>query len=101
MPRLIEADGDASPLVRVLPSYPPLAIRRGLEGRVLIAFTIEKDGSVQDARVVASEPNGIFDAAALEAVRQWRYAPKIVEGEPVEQRDQRISIPFRLEDDRD
>jgi len=99
-PRLMEADGDASPLLRVRPDYPPLAMRRGLEGRVLVEFTIAEDGSVRDARVIASEPGRIFDAAALKAVGQWRYAPKIVDGKAVEQRDQRISIPFRLDGER-
>jgi protein TonB len=97
-PSLSRADGDSTPLVRVPPRYPILATRRGIEGRVLVSFTIGKDGSVYDVRVLAAEPPDVFDAAAVKAVRQWRYEPKIVDGDPVEQRDQRISIPFRIED---
>lgn len=92
---LMPADGAAVPLVRVEPRYPERALARGLEGRVLVEFTIGRSGAVSEARVIASEPPGVFDAAALEAVRQWRYTPRVVDGEPVQQRGLRIAIPFR------
>ena len=93
---MASADGDAVPMVRVPPQYPERAAQRGIEGRVLIEFTISKRGSVKDAKVIAYEPSKIFNKAALKAVSQWKYNPKIENGEPVEQRGQRISIPFRL-----
>ncbi|MFP6655686.1 MAG: TonB family protein [Myxococcota bacterium] len=93
---MASADGDAVPMVRVPPQYPERAAQRGIEGRVLIEFTITKLGSVTDAKVVAYEPSKIFNRAALKAVSQWKYNPKIVDGQAVEQRGQRISIPFRL-----
>lgn len=96
-PQLMVADGDAAPLVRVPPEYPIEAMRRGVEGRVLVSFTIDRGGSVQGARVIAAEPSNIFNASAIRAVEQWRYAPKIVNGEAVEQRDVRIAIPFKLD----
>ncbi len=89
------ADGDAVPLVRVPPRYPERALARGLEGRVLVEFTITASGGVRDVRVIAAEPTNAFDAAALEAVRQWRYTPKIVRGIAVERPGMRIAIPFR------
>ncbi|HPG28673.1 MAG TPA: TonB family protein [Myxococcota bacterium] len=97
-PRLFRADGEAVPLVRVPPHYPERALARGLEGRVLVEFTIGRTGDVTHAHVVAFEPSPIFNDAALEAVRQWRYSPRVVDGEPVEQPGQRVSIPFRRED---
>jgi len=99
-PELQTADGAAVPVVREEPRYPESALRRGIEGRVLVSFTITENGLVENARVIAAEPKNIFDAAALKAVRRWRYDPKIVDGEPVEQTDIRIAIPFRLENER-
>jgi len=93
---MASADGDAVPMVRVPPQYPERALQRGIEGRVLIEFTISKSGSVKDAKVVAYEPSKIFNKAALKAVKQWKYNPKIVNGKPVEQPGVRIAIPFKL-----
>jgi len=93
---MASADGDAVPMVRVPPQYPERALQRGIEGRVLVEFTISKSGSVKDAKVVAYEPSTIFNKAALKAVSQWKYNPKIVNGKAVEQPGVRIAIPFRL-----
>ena len=93
---MASADGDAVPMVRVPPQYPERAAQRGIEGRVLIEFTISKSGSVKDAKVIAYEPSTIFNKAALKAVRQWKYNPKIVNGKAVEQTGMRIAIPFRM-----
>jgi protein TonB len=93
---MVSSDGDAVPMVRVPPQYPERAMQRGIEGRVLIEFTISKSGSVKDARVIAYEPSKIFNKAALKAVRQWKYNPKIENGKPVEQPGIRVSFPFKL-----
>jgi protein TonB len=93
---MASADGDAVPMVRVPPQYPERALQRGIEGRVLVEFTITKSGSVKDAKVVAYEPSTIFNKAAIKAVEQWKYNPKIVNGKPVEQPGVRIAIPFKL-----
>ncbi len=98
-PGLTQADGDAIPLVRIQPHYPEAAMRRQIEGRVLVSFRISASGSVENARVIAAEPSDIFNAAALKAVAEWRYEPRIVNGVPVEQKDIRISMPFRLDTD--
>lgn len=94
---MASADGDAVPMVRVPPQYPERAAQRGIEGRVLVEFTISKSGSVKDAKVVAYEPSKIFNKAALKAVSQWKYNPKIEDGKAVEQKGIRIAIPFRLD----
>ena len=93
---MASADGDAVPMVRVPPQYPERALQRGIEGRVLIEFTISRSGSVKDAKVIAYEPSQIFNKAALRAVKQWKYDPKIVNGKAVEQPGVRIAIPFKL-----
>ncbi len=93
---MASADGDAVPMVRVPPQYPERAAQKGIEGRVLIEFTISKSGSVKDPKVIAYEPSKIFNKAALKAVSQWKYNPKIQDGKAVEQRGIRIAIPFVL-----
>lgn len=96
---MASADGDAVPMVRVPPQYPERALQRGIEGRVLVEFTISKSGSVKDAKVIAYEPSTIFNKAAIQAVMQWKYNPKIENGKAVEQRGIRIAIPFLIGSD--
>jgi periplasmic protein TonB len=84
------------PLVRVPPKYPARAASRHIEGWVKVEFTIQTDGSVDDAVVVGSEPENIFDDAALTAISKWKFKEKIVNGVAVSQRAvQRLQ--FKLE----
>ena len=66
----------------ILPVYPEGARTARLEGVVIIEAIIARDGTVRDARVLRSIP--LLDAAALDAVRQWRYQPTRLNGVPVE-----------------
>jgi periplasmic protein TonB len=77
----------------VTPQYPTEAGRARLEGAVVLMAVIGKDGSVQDVRVESGLP--ILAQAAIDAVKQWRYKPYLVDGEPVEV-DSRITINFTL-----
>ncbi|MCR9095424.1 MAG: energy transducer TonB [bacterium] len=92
----VAVDGDAIPLVRVPPRYPERAMARGVEGRVLIGFTIDPTGNVRSPEVLAAEPPNVFDRAAIEAVSQWKYNPQVRNGRPVERPGMKIAIPFRL-----
>ena len=84
------------PLVRVPPKYPARAASRHIEGWVKVEFTIQTDGSVDNAVVVGSEPENIFDDAALTAISKWKFKEKIVNGVAVPQRAvQRLQ--FKLE----
>ena len=74
------------PLVRVPPRYPTRAASRQIEGWVKVEFTIQTDGSVANAVVVGSEPEAIFDDAALTAISKWKFKEKIVNGVAVPQR---------------
>ena len=69
-------------LHKVAPNYPEVARQRGVQGTVVIAVTIAKDGTVRDPRVISGDP--LLNKAATEAVRKWRYRPYILKGEPVE-----------------
>jgi len=56
------------------PVYPATALEKGIEGKVVIEFSLAANGSVQNLRVVGAEPAGVFDQAALDAMRGWTYA---------------------------
>ena len=66
---------------RVEPVYPELAKRARVEGRVLLAATVDEEGNVSEIRVIAGHP--LLVEAALSAVRQWKYSPTLLNGEPV------------------
>lgn len=66
----------------VTPVYPAIARAARVDGTVIIEATIARDGSVRDARLLRSAP--MLDQAALDAVRQWRYTPSLLNGVPVE-----------------
>ena len=63
----------ASVIKRALPKYPKYAVKNGIEGAVLINFSIESDGNVSDIEVVASDHDGLFDATAILGVQKWLY----------------------------
>jgi protein TonB len=91
-------DTDIVPLVRVNPMYPIQAAERGIEGWVEVEFTITPQGTVADARVVAHHPSGVFDTAALQAIRKWKYKPKVENGVAVARTGARVKLNFELED---
>jgi len=77
----------------VTPVYPPEAGRARMQGVVTLIAVIGKDGRVEDVRVVSGAP--LLVQAALEAVRQWRYRPYMLDGQPVEV-DAPVVINFTL-----
>jgi periplasmic protein TonB len=84
---------EANLVYDVAPKYPPEAGRARIEGTVVLLAVIGEDGAVEDVRV-KSGPS-MLAQAAVEAVRQWRYRPYLVNGEPVEV-DSQITINFTL-----
>ena len=80
----------------VAPEYPERARADGTSGWVDLAFDVEPDGSVTHIAVLGSDPKEIFDAAAVAAVRRWRYQPAERDGHPIEQRAQ-LRIRFALQ----
>jgi protein TonB len=65
------------------PVFPEEARERDLTGYVDLEFTVRWDGVVEDVTVLKSQPLGIFDQAAVAAVKQWRYRPVQRNGVPV------------------
>lgn len=76
-------DGDIVPILRVEPTYPAIARARKVDGWVDVEYIVMPDGSVAQARVVASEPKGMFEKAALSAINKWIFKPRVVDGQPV------------------
>ena len=68
----------------VPPDYPQKALAEGVSGSVLLTFTVDARGATRDVQVLQSTPHGVFDRAAVAAVKRWRYEPMIVNGAPVE-----------------
>jgi len=84
---------EANLVYDVTPKYPPEAGRARIEGTVVLMAVIGKDGTVRDVRVENGLP--LLAQAAIDAVKQWRYKPYLLNGEPVEV-DSHITINFTL-----
>lgn len=89
-------DGERLPLVRVQPQYPRSALERGVEGSVVVEFTVREDGTVADAHVIEAEPKGTFDRAALAAIQKFKYKPTVVDGIPRASNGIRYRFVFEL-----
>lgn len=95
---LSPSDGDYLPIVKVQPMYPRRALTRGIEGYVIVMFTVTRQGTTRDHVIVESKPRGIFDRAALRAATKFKYKPRIVDGQPIEVPGVKNKITFLIED---
>jgi protein TonB len=84
---------EGSLIRRVQPVYPPLARSARVQGSVVLSALISKAGTMENLRVLSGHP--MLVAAAIEAVRQWRYRPYILNAEPIEVETQ-IKVSFSL-----
>jgi len=78
---------------KVQPNYPPLARQARIQGNVVLTAEISKDGSIENLRLVSGHP--MLAPAAIEAVKQWKYKPYFLNGEPVEVETQ-VTVIFSL-----
>ena len=78
---------------KVNPTYPPLARQARIQGTVILRAVISKDGSIENLQLVSGHP--MLAPAAIEAVRQWKYKPYLLNGEPVEV-DTEVQVNFTL-----
>ena len=77
----------------VEPNYPPLAIAARIHGSVVLAALISKAGTIENLKLVSGHP--MLVPAAIDAVRQWRYRPYVLNGEVIEVETQ-ITVNFLL-----
>jgi TonB family protein len=80
----------------IAPSFPTAARQRGLSGWVDVQLLVKSDGSVSDVIITGAEPVGVFEQAAVDAVRKWRYKPVERDGHAIEQRA-RLRMKFALD----
>jgi len=80
----------------VAPVFPSDASRRGIDGWVDLQFLVNTDGSVGELTIVGAQPVGIFEQAALDAVRHWHYQPVLRDGQAVTQRA-RVRLRFAMQ----
>jgi protein TonB len=78
---------------RVNPVYPPLARQARIQGMVMLQAQISKDGSIENLQLISGHP--MLAPAAIEAVKQWKYKPYLLNGEPVEV-DTQVQVNFTL-----
>ena len=94
---LTPSDGEYLPIVKVRPQYPERARARGIEGYVIVEFTVTKQGTTKDIRVVEAQPGGVFDRSAMRAAAKFKYKPRVVDGVPIEVPGVQNKITFLLE----
>lgn len=75
------------------PNYPPLARQARIQGTVILQATISKTGDIENLQLVSGHP--MLAPAAIEAVKQWKYRPYLLNGEPVEVETQ-VQVNFTL-----
>jgi len=78
---------------KVPPTYPPLARQARIQGVVILQAQISKEGAIQNLQLISGHP--MLAPAAIEAVKQWRYKPYLLNGEPVEV-DTQVQVNFTL-----
>jgi protein TonB len=83
----------ASILTQTRPLYPPLARQARIQGSVVLHAIIDKDGKVAQLEVISGHP--LLVQSALDAVKQWRYKPTLLNGDPVEV-DTTITVTFTM-----
>jgi protein TonB len=78
---------------RVQPNYPPLARQARIQGQVVLQAEISREGTIQNLQLISGHP--MLAPAAIEAVKQWRYKPYLLNGEPVAV-DTQVVVNFTL-----
>lgn len=91
------SDGDYLPIVKVEPVYPRRAQERGIEGYVVLSFTVSPTGAVTDPVVIESQPQGVFEEAAIKAALRFKYKPRVENGKPVAVTGVQHVISFAIE----
>ena len=96
---LTPGDAEYLPIVKVAAVYPRRAQQRGIEGWVIVEYTVTKQGTTKNIRVIDSEPKSkIFHRSAIKAAAKYKYKPRTVDGKAVEVPGVRTRIIYRLED---
>lgn len=93
---LASGDGEYLPIVKVAPIYPRRALSRGIEGYVIVEFIVTKQGSVKNPIIIEAKPKGVFDQAAKEAAKKFKYKPRVIDGVATEVAGVQNKITFKM-----
>jgi TonB family protein len=92
--RVSEGVAKALLVKKVEPEYPQEARDKRIQGAVILQVEISEAGDVKDARLISGHP--LLAEAAIEALKQWKYKPYLLNGEPV-QVETRATVDFKLD----
>jgi protein TonB len=84
------------PIAQIQPQYPESAVRKNIEGFVIVEFDVHETGGVINPDVLVSVPAGVFDRASIRALERWRYQPKIIQGKAVPLRGLQTKFNFNI-----
>lgn len=84
--------------LRPQPVYPTRPLTKGIEGHVDLAFDIAVTGSTANIRVIDAQPQGVFERAAINALKKWKYKVPVIDGVPRGQVDMMTRITFKLQE---
>jgi len=88
---------EARPIVRIAPKYPLTAVRDGTEGWVILGFDISAIGGVVNIKILDSQPKRVFDKAAKQALRKWKYQAKSENGKAIIQKGFSVQLDFKMD----
>ena len=89
-----DKDGPAVPLYVMQPRYPIFEDGTRPTGWALVEFTVTTDGRVLNPGIVESKPGKLFDQVTLDVTPKWRFRPKVVDGQRVDQENTRVRLVF-------
>ena len=87
------------PIVTVAPTYPRRMAARGIEGWVLLGFSVDQLGRVQNPQVIDAQPANGFNRAAIDAVSRYKYKPKVFDGKALWVHGVQTRMTFQLNAD--
>ena len=89
-------DSAVTPIFRMNPIYPRRAALQNIEGFVILKFDIMETGQVDNISVIQASPPQIFNSSAVQALRKWKYKPRIEDGKAIRQKNLKVQLDFRL-----
>ena len=95
--KIVDGGGGIVAYLKPQPMYPSRALTRGIEGHVDLAFDIIATGSTTNIRVINADPEGVFERAAINALKKWRYKVPVIDDVPQGQVDMMTRMTFELE----
>lgn len=90
---ILQVDVKPKLIYSIKPLYPRFAQKRRIEGKVLLKFIVNKNGNVEKIKIIKSEPASFFDENSITALKQFKFSPGKISGQPV---NTEVELPFRF-----